>query len=194
MCGHVVTVLLIIELRTSPRLGSEASLSALSFHILLCVRSPVAYIQCILSNISIFFTCIYSLLFLHWHGQMGSFLFHKGCYNHGGLLPHLFCMSCSKLVCPTLLIPRLLLRSQHCTFVILTSQLWNKQGRLHLLVVLASRGFTFARFCRRSLSRSLFCGRSRKCWTRRGVLEDHVSIESDACVSSGESTERFSTY
>lgn len=76
----------------------------------------------------------------------GFIFFHKGCYIHGGLLPHLFCMSCSKLVCPTLLIPRLLLRSQHCTFVILTSQLWNKQGRLQVLLVLASRGFIFACF------------------------------------------------
>lgn len=76
----------------------------------------------------------------------GFIFFHKGCYNHGGLLPQLFCMSCSKLVCPTLLIPRLLLRSQHCTFVILTSQLWNKQGRLQVLVVLASWGLIFTCF------------------------------------------------
>lgn len=67
--------------------------------------------------------------------------FHKGCYCHGGLLLHLFCMICLKLVCPTLVILLLLLRLQHCTFVILTCQLWNKQGRLQVLLFLASRGF-----------------------------------------------------
>lgn len=66
----------------------------------------------------------------------GFIFFHKGCYYHGGLLPHLFlfCMTCLQLVCPTLVILLLLLQLQHCTFVILTCQLWNKQGRLQLLL------------------------------------------------------------
>lgn len=73
----------------------------------------------------------------------GFIFFHYGCYYHGGLLPHLFCMTCSKLVCPFLLTPKLVLRSQHCTFVILTSQLWNKQERLQVLAVMASRVVPF---------------------------------------------------
>lgn len=89
----------------------------------------------------------------------GFIFFHYGCYYHGGLLPHLFCMTYSKLVCPFRLIPKLVLRSQHCTFVILTSQLWNKQERLQVLVVLASWGVHFLllptrRSCWRSPSRS----------------------------------------
>lgn len=42
---------------------------------------------------------IFITIFALTYGQMDLFLFfHKGCYYNGGLLPHLFCMTCSRFL------------------------------------------------------------------------------------------------
>lgn len=66
-------------------------LRSTSLCIFLCVCSQQSSIYSIQIYISIFFVCIYSLLFLHWPIRTNGFIFfHKGCYYNGGLLPHLF--------------------------------------------------------------------------------------------------------